>query len=183
MDKRVDFIFRRRSIRQFLAKPVAEKDIGTLLEAGMAAPSASNLKPWHFIAVTERKTLNALADAHPYGKMLAQATLAIAVCGDPSVSERYWDQDGAAATENILLAAPALGLGAVWIGIHPHPSHPQAVARLLGMPEHVLPFCLVYVGYAAENKPPRTHYDEKRVYWDRYEPRKRARPKNLKYKG
>lgn len=168
MDKRLDFIFKRRSIRQYEAKPIKDKDVTSLLEAGMAAPSASNLKPWHFVAVTDREKLNALADAHPYGKMLAHAGLAIAVCGDPAISERYWDQDGAAATENILLAAEALGLGAVWLGCHPRTERKTALRKVLGIPETIEILSLISIGWPGERKAARTQYDETRVHKEQW---------------
>jgi nitroreductase len=160
-------IFSRRSIRKYTAEPVSEADIQTLLEAAMAAPSASNNKPWHFVVVTQRETLDALAEAHPYGKMLAQATLCIAVCGDPAISD-YWEQDCSAATENLLLAATALGLGAVWLGVYPREQRVAFTRQILGIPENVSPLNLISIGHAAEDKEPRTQYDEARVHRGRW---------------
>ena len=112
----IQTIFSRRSIRKYTDEPVSDDDIKTMLEAAMAAPSASNSQPWHFVVVMERATLDALAEARPHGKMLAQATLCIAVCGDPGLSD-YWEQDCSAATENLRVAVAALGSGAVWLGM------------------------------------------------------------------
>jgi nitroreductase len=164
MDKRLDLIFRRRSIRRYQTKPIDRKDMRILLEAGMAAPSASNLKPWHFVTVTNRDRLKALADAHPYGKMLAKAALAIAVCADPSISGRYWEQDCSAATENVLLGASALGLGTVWLGCHPREERKTAIRKVLGIPDSIQILSLISVGYPAEEKEVRTQYDETRVH-------------------
>ncbi len=100
----VQTIFAGRSIRKYTSEPVGEETVKTLLETAMAAPSSANRKPWHFIVVTDRQTLDSLAEAHPYGKMLFEATLCIATCGDPAISERAWVQDCSAATENLLLA-------------------------------------------------------------------------------
>jgi nitroreductase len=163
----IQTIFFRRSIRKYTNEPVSEADIQTLLEAAMAAPSASNNKPWHFVVVTQRETLDALADAHPHGKMLAQAPLCIAVCGDPDLS-RYWEQDCSAATENLLLAATALGLGAVWLGVHPREDRITAVRQVLGIPDDVSPLNLISIGHPAEEKEPRTQYDEARVHRGRW---------------
>ena len=91
-------IFARRSIRKYTAKQVSKKNTKTMLEAAMAAPSSSNRKPWHFIVVTDRRTLDKLAKVHPYGKMLSEAPLCIAVCGDKTISPRYWAQDCSAAS-------------------------------------------------------------------------------------
>jgi nitroreductase len=159
----IETIFSRRSIRKYTGEPVSAGEIKTLLEAAMAAPSASNLKPWHFVVVTQRETLDALADAHPHGKMLAQAPLCIAVCGDPDLS-RYWVQDCSAATENLLLAVAALSLGAVWLGVHPRDDRIGFTRQILGISENIFPLNLISIGHPAEEKEPRTQYDEARVH-------------------
>ncbi|MEE8392183.1 MAG: nitroreductase family protein [Anaerolineae bacterium] len=164
----VQTIFARRSIRKYTDEPVSEEDIQTLLEAAMAAPSASNRKPWQFVVVTERQTLDALAEAHPHGKMLFQATLCIAVCGDLTEMERYWVQDCSAATENLLLAATALGLGAVWLGVYPKEPRVAFVRSILSLPEVITPLNLISIGHPAEEKEPRTQYDESRVHRERW---------------
>jgi nitroreductase len=163
MDPRLQNILARRSIRKYTAQAVSEADVISLLEAGMAAPSASNRKPWHFVAVTDRQALQALADAHPYGKMLAHAPLAIAVCGDPSISD-WWVQDCAAATENILIAAAALGLGAVWLGCHGREEREQAIRGVLGIPSGIGVLSLLSIGHPDEAKAARTQYDAARVH-------------------
>ncbi len=167
MDERLTFIFARRSIREFTSQPVSDRDVQALLEAGMAAPSARNSKPWHFIAVRERRVLDQLAQSHQYADPLLRATLGIVVCGVPGESE-YWVQDASAATENILLAATALGLGAVWLGIHPQPAREAHVRRVLGIPEAVTPLNLIAIGHPAEEKPPRTQFDPARVHYERF---------------
>jgi nitroreductase len=161
-------IFARRSIRKYMRKPVSEEDVKTMLEAAMAAPSASNRKPWHFIVVAERQILDNLAKAHPYGKMLLEAPLCIAVCGDKNISSRYWVQDCSAATENILLAATALGLGAVWLGVHPREERVNPIRKVLNIPENIVPLNLISIGYPAEKKEPRTQYDEERVHLENW---------------
>ena len=165
----LDLIFQRRSIRNYTDQPVSEALVQKLLEAAMAAPSAGNRKPWHFITVTKRAKLGALADSHPHAKMLYEASLCIVVCGTPTDSfegpgQAYWVQDCAAATENILLAATALGLGAVWLGVHPLEDRKQAVRELLSIPKDSVPLCLISVGHPAETKEPRTQYDAGRVH-------------------
>jgi len=156
-------IFARRSIRKYTAELVSEKDVRTMLEAAMAAPSASNRKPWHFIVVTDRRTLDKLAKVHPYGKMLSEAPLCIAVCGDKTISPRYWVQDCSAATENLLLSATALGIGAVWLGVHPR-ERVNPIRKVLNIPENIIPLNLISIGHPAEDKEPRTQYDELRVH-------------------
>lgn len=159
-------ILARRSIRAFTSEPVTEEQITRLLEAAMAAPSGRNSKPWHFVAVTQREMLNRLVFKSA-ADMLAQATLCICVCGEPAASE-FWVQDCSAATENILLAATGMGLGSVWIGVHPNPNQEQAVRDILGIPGHITPLNLIAIGHPAEQRPARTQYDESRVHRERW---------------
>ena len=164
----IDTILSRRSIRRYTQKPVSEEQIKTLLEAAMAAPSASNRKPWHFVVVTERETLNRLAEAHKYAKMLNEAPLCISVCGDQNVSERFWVQDCSAATENLLLAATALSLGAVWCGVYPSQERVKEISKILGIEAPIAPLNLIAIGHPAEEKEPRTQYDEGRIHKEKW---------------
>lgn len=185
MDPILEIIFSRRSIRQFTPQPLSEDTLIWLLKAAMAAPTACNSQPWEFIVVTEPDTLSEIRARLPFARY--QTPAAIVVCGNPgighnSAAEAHWVQDCSAATENILIAATGMGLGAVWIGVHPYPSKAKPIAELLGIPAEVAPFSIVYVGYPAEEKPARTQYDEHRVYWQCYQSRKRrAKIKNAKY--
>ena len=163
MDPRLDIIFARRSIRRYTNEPLTEGEIDSLLKAGMAAPSASNRQPWHFVTVTDKSALQALANVHPYAKMLPGAALAIAVCGDPSISD-WWVQDCSAATENILVAAAGLGLGGVWLGCHGRPEREQAVRDVLGIPQEVGVLSLLSIGRPNESREARTQYDPARVH-------------------
>ena len=162
----IDLILARRSIRAYTGDEVGDEDLKMLLDAGMAAPSANNRKPWHFVVVRRRDILNKLAEAHPYGKMLAEAGAAIAVCGDTETAPAYWIQDCSASTENILLAATAIGLGAVWLGCHPREERVSAIRRILNVPESFGILSLISIGHPAETKEPRTQYDESRVHRD-----------------
>jgi nitroreductase len=168
MDERLSTLFARRSVRKYTGAPVSEADVKAFLEAGMAAPSASNRKPWHFVAVTERAKLDQLAAIHPYGKMLSGAGLCIGVSGDRDISPDFWIQDCSAATENILVAAAMLGLGAVWLGVHPRAEREGNLKQFLGIPETVGLLCLVAVGHPAERPAARTQYDEGRVHRERW---------------
>ena len=147
-------IFTRRSIRKYDGRPIEQEKIDLLLKAAMYAPSARNKQPWHFIAVTDRETLDRLSAAHPYGKMLKEAALAIIVCGDRHIDdmEPYLVQDCSAATQNILLAAHGLGLGAVWLGMYPREKRISAVKEVLSIPGHILPVTMISLGYPAEEK-------------------------------
>jgi len=167
MDERLSFIFARRSVRRYQDEPVSDQDIRALLEAAMAAPSANNSRPWHFVAVTDREVLEALAARHPYGKMLPRAGLCIAVCADPSLSA-WWEHDCSAAVENILIAAAALGLGGVWLGVCGRAEREEAVREILHIPEKISVLCLVSIGHPAETPEPRTQYDRARVHHGRW---------------
>ncbi|MBN1316804.1 MAG: nitroreductase family protein [Anaerolineales bacterium] len=164
MDSKLKIIFSRRSIRQYTGEPLSNQEIQSLLEAGMAAPSASDKKPWHFVMATTKEQREALANAHPYGKMIANAGLAIAVCGDMTIAPDYWVQDCSAATENILVAAAGLGLGAVWLGCHPKTERVNAVRSVLNIPDHIGILSLISVGRPAEEKPARTQFDPSFVH-------------------
>lgn len=159
-----DMILSRRSIRKYSDEPVSDSDMQKLLEAGMAAPSANNFKPWHLVTVTSRETLDRLAEAHPYAKMLHTATAAIAVCAKIDISPDYWVQDCSAATENILVAAAGLGLGSCWLGVHPREERTRAIGAVLGIPEDIGILSLLAIGHPAEEKEARTQFDGSRVH-------------------
>ena len=163
MDERLSVIFARRSVRVYTHDPVGESEIESLLEAGMAAPSANNRCPWQFVVVRDRSLLGRLAKVHPYAKMLAGAPLAIVVCGERGISD-WWVQDCAAATENILIAAAALGLGAVWIGCHGKTAREEAVRRLLDIPAPIGVLSMISVGHPAVAAAPRTQYDAEKIH-------------------
>jgi nitroreductase len=162
-------ILTRRSIRNYTRQPVSVELIRQLMVAAMCAPSAGNEQPWHFIVVTQREQLDALAEVLPYGKMLRQAPLAVVVCGDPKLQthEGFWVQDCSAATQNILMAAHAKGLGAVWVGVYPKEERIAGIRRLMGVPEHVVPLCVVSIGYAASRVEPVNRYQEARIHLNR----------------
>jgi len=163
-------ILSRRSIRQYTAEPVSEALVKELLEAAMSAPSAGNEQPWHFIVIEDRKILDDIPTYHPYAQMLKSAPLAIMVCGDERLEKYpgYWVQDCAAATQNILIAAQAKGLGAVWLGVYPTEDRVRALKALLGIPTPVIPFSIIAVGNPDEQKDPADRYDPSRVRRDRW---------------
>src|SRR6056297_2684657 len=117
----IETIKTRRSIRKYKPQKIKEGTILEIIKAAMYAPSARNQQPWHFIIVNDEKKLNELAVIHPYGKMVSGASHAILICGDEKLelSSGYWPVDCAAATQNLLLAAPSIDLGAVWLGVYP----------------------------------------------------------------
>ena len=173
-------IITRQSIRMYTAEAVPDEVIQELLTAGMSAPSGGNSRPWHFVVVTAREQLDALAVLKP---VLERAPLAIVVCGDTRLPkyEGAWAINCALASQNVLLAAHARGLGAVWLSCYPVSDRVARVVELLSLPEHVLPLNMIAIGYPAEEKPSRTQYDKYKVYWQKYEKRKRrAKIKNAK---
>jgi nitroreductase len=163
-------IMTRRSIRTFTADPVSDSDIDTLLRAAMAAPSAGNQQPWRFVVVTEHAQLQALAEATPYAAPVGRAPLAIVVCGDTRAEKHpgYWVQDCSAAVQNTLVAVNAIGLGAVWIGVHPVAERSGNVARICGVPSGIVPLAMIAIGHPAEEKPPAERYEPAHVHRDRF---------------
>lgn len=163
-------IMTRRSIRRFMDRAVEEKEIETLLRAAMQAPSGHNLQPWHFIVITDRATLSAVPEFHPHAKMLHEAPAAVMICGDTRIEENieYINTDCSAATENLLLAAHDLGLGAVWLGIYPLERRVLEIRRLLSIPPQIIPIALVALGYAAEVKAPDDRFLPERVHRQRW---------------
>jgi nitroreductase len=146
----IDAILTRHSVRKFTGEKVDAKDIDTMLRAGMAAPSAVNVQPWAFIAVTDRNILDELCARLPYAKMLDRASAAIVVCGLPAKDDQFakdfWPLDCSASTENILLAAHGLGYGAVWTAVYPDPQRIAVVRAACQIPENVIPFNVIPVG-------------------------------------
>ncbi len=163
-------IMTRRSIRKYTDKPVSDEIIKKLLEAGMAAPSAGNQQAWHFVVINNRQILDEIPNIHPYSQMLTQAPVAILVCGNVE-DERYkgyWVQDCSAATENILLAAHGLGLGAVWLGVYPRKDRVDGICELLNIPKHIVPLSLISIGYPAEEKSKANRYDESKISYNHW---------------
>ncbi|OPY32463.1 MAG: nitroreductase A [Methanomassiliicoccales archaeon PtaU1.Bin124] len=166
----IDALLQRRSIRRYKHEPVSDDDVKYILRAGMSAPSAGNERPWHFIIVRERRSLDQIMTFQPYSQMMREAPMAILVCGDAK-AEKYkgfWPQDCAAAMENMLLAACTRGLGSVWLGIYPVEERMRPMADHMGLPSHVMPFSLMVLGHPAEEKPFSDRYDHARVHDERW---------------
>ena len=167
----LDLILSRRSIRKFTDEPVPHEILVDLLKAGMAAPSATNSRPWEFIVITDAEQLDSLRKVLPLGKY--NAPVAIIPCHNPLIASNpanllFWQQDCSAAVENILIAATAMGLGSVWIGVYPLHLLVRAVRRVIKAPVWITPLCVIQTGFPAQQKPPRTQYEEQRVHCDRY---------------
>ena len=168
LDKHMDPVLSRRSIRKYTNQPVSEESLRLLLKAAMVAPSAGDERPWHFVVIRRRNICLRMMDIHPHAHMLKRAPVSILICGDETLQKLrgFWVQDCAAATENILIEAQQLKLGAVWLGIYPMPGKVEAFRRLLNIPTYVVPFALVVVGHPAEHKEPAERFDESRVHRD-----------------
>jgi nitroreductase len=161
-----DPVLTRRSTRKYTDEPVDDATVERLLRAGMAAPSAGNQQPWKFIVVRDRATLTGITEWHPYARMLPSAPVAVVVLGDVGEAKwkGMWPQDCSACVENMLIEAELLGLGSVWLGVHPLPEREAALREQLGIPEHIVPFAIVPFGRPLERKEPADRYDEARVH-------------------
>ena len=162
----LDIILTRRSIRQYTNEQIPQEIIDQLLQAAMSAPSARNTQSWQFIVIKDLELLNKIPNFHPYSEMLKTAALAICVCGDYRLEKdvNYLNQNCSAASENILLAAHALGLGAVWLGVFPREKRVNGMIELLNLPDYVVPISLVSLGYPAEHKQKSDRFDRNKIH-------------------
>ncbi len=170
----LDNIATRTSVRAYTDQEVSDEMIETLLRAGMAAPTAMNRQPWEFIVVRGREQLDPLAEKLRYAKMLAQAPLAIVVCAKTNITladgtvveNNFWEHDASAATENILLAAHALGLGAVWTAASD--DRAPIVREALGIPADISPLAVIPIGYPAENPAPKDKWKPEKIHYGKW---------------
>jgi len=159
-------ILTRRSIRKYTHQEITKEQIYEVVKAGMYAPSARNQQPWHFVIVDDSELLNKISKIHPYAKMLTEAKWAIIVCGDEQLelSKGYWVVDCSAATQNILLAAHGLGLGAVWLGLYPREERKNAIKDLFQFPDNIQPLSLISIGYPNEEKELPERFKKERIH-------------------
>ena len=164
-------IFSRRSIRKYTPATIPEQCIQTILKAAMSAPSAFDERPWHFVVLQDGKQLNDLANKIDHTEMLREAALGILICGDEKLEKipGYWSQDCSACAQNLLLAAHALGLGAVWLAVYPLTDRMNTLRQVLGIPEDIIPFALISLGFPAEQLPPEDRYDASRVHNEKWQ--------------
>ena len=160
----------RRSVRAYTAEPVTDAKVGEILRCGMQAPSACNEQPWQFVVVRDKETLGKDSGINPYAAYAKNAPVAILVADDLSLEKcgGYWIEDTSACAENMLLAAHALGLGAVWTGIFPLPERVAAFRALLKMPETVTPMALLVMGYPAEHPAPKDRFLPERIHREKW---------------
>lgn len=168
-------ILTRVSVRRYTDEPVADEEISAILHAAMSAPSGVNKQPWEFIVVNEPELLHQLADTLPYAKMAAQAPLAIVICGNKErmltgVDDNLWEQDCSAASENVLLAAHALGLGGVWTCLYPHNDRIEPVKKILNIGDNLIPFNLIPIGHPLADHAPMNKWRPERIHFNRLSP-------------
>ena len=174
MNNAIETLMTRTSIRSFTDRPVSADTIEMLLRAGMAAPTAVNKQPWHFVVINDRAKLDELGGNGRQSQMWQESTLAIAVCGNmekalEGPAQAFWIQDCSAATENILLAAHALGLGAVWTGCYPMEERVANVSQVLNLPEHIVPLCVIVMGYPNEQPEPKDKWKVENISYNTFE--------------
>ena len=168
----IENIMTRTSIRQFTDRAISKDTLDLLVRAGMAAPTAVNAQPWAFVIITDKEILNRLNELKPWFN-LKTATAAIVVCGDMSKAiegpgREYWVQDCSAATENILLAAHAYGLGAVWCGVYPGEELVKGVSSVLDLPENIIPLNVITLGYPDENPEPKDKFKTENIHYQKW---------------
>jgi len=168
----IENIMTRTSIRKYKDQPVEQEKIDIMLKAAMAAPTALNLQPWHFIVIDDKNTLKLLSGQQPNN-----APLMIAVCGDTNKTTMpdgkgklpdFWVQDVSAATENLLLAAHAQGLGAVWTSVYPVMERVAEVANVLNCPENIIPLAVVRIGYPDESPKPKDKFKQENISYNKF---------------
>ncbi|WP_027471033.1 nitroreductase family protein [Saccharicrinis fermentans] len=169
----LEIIHKRKSVRNYTDKEVSKTQLETLVKAGMAAPTAVNKQPWAFIVVNDRAALDELGDHLPYAKMAKKASAAIVVCGDLTKAlegweQEFWIQDCSAASQNILLAAEALGLGAVWTAAYPAKDRMATVRRVLGLPKHIIPLNVIPIGYPKGIEKPKDKWRPENLHWGKW---------------
>jgi nitroreductase len=166
----LEAILTRRSVRNYIKKPISDQNIKELLDCAMSAPSAGNEQPWHFIIIDDPNILSKVPSFHNHAQMLNDASCAILVCGDMNLDKHngMWIQDCAAATQNILIAIRAKELGAVWLGIFPRKVRIKGMNDLLNLPDNIMPFSLISIGHPAVKQEKSNRFDESRIHHNKW---------------
>lgn len=169
----LDVIFSRRSIRHFKRDAIPDEKIEVLLRSGMAAPSTVGNNDWAFIVIKDKNQMRRIMEIKPgNADMLEESPVAVLICGDTDLAYSmpldYWVQDCSAAAENMLIAATAMGIGSVWLGIYPRKQRVEAIKEAFDLPENIIPLCAIALGIPAENKPKIDRYEASKVHFDRW---------------
>lgn len=166
----IEAILSRRSMRKYTDQPIEDAALEILLKAAMAAPSAGNQQPWHYIIVKNRDSLEQVTMIHPHAQMLTKAALGIVICADTQLEKfkDYYPLDCSAATQNMLLAAHALGIGACWLGIYPNTERMQGIRQLFSLPDHVVPVSMISMGYPSHPKNPGNRFNTERIHHEQW---------------
>ncbi len=166
----MDAVAARLHVRSYTNQVVTKESIRALLEAAMTAHSEGDERPWHFVVVEDVATRERIAETHPTAHIVVQSPAVILVCGDQTLQKHpgFWVQDCAAATQNILIKAQAMGLGAMWFGIYPVEGRVQSIRKILDLPLAATPFSLTTVGYPAEHNGLKCPYNASRVHFERW---------------
>lgn len=160
----------RRSVRAYTDKDISDEDINKLIDAAMIAPSAGNARPWQFIIIRDKETLLKIKDVNPYAKMADNAKAAIMICGDLSLEkyQGFWVQDCSAATQNLLLASTALGIGSVWTGVYPIEERVEKFTKMLNLPENIIPLSLTILGYPKKEPKAESRFEENKIHLEKW---------------
>lgn len=163
-----EIILSRRSIRRYKDEKIDPDSVKKIIRAAMYAPSAVNKRPWNFIIIEDKLQMGKVMEIHPNSKMLRYASHAILICGDENLQhdDGYWIADCGAATQNLLLAAHGMGIGACWIGIYPRIQRMKDISSIFKLPAHIKPFALVSLGYPDETKDIPERYEEEKVFFE-----------------
>lgn len=168
----LSLIHSRKSVRKFTPEPVSKEDLITIMKAGMAAPSGHDARPWSFIALTDRNTMMLLRKELEWARALDYSPAAIVVCGDMNKVDKrnpeFWITDTSAATQNMLLAIEAMGLGGVWSTLYPGEDRMAYTRKVLNLPEHIMPMCIIPIGHPTGVEKPKDKFDEKNIHWEKW---------------
>lgn len=167
-------ILSRKSVRSYTDEAVSRQQLDTLVRAAMAAPTGKDMRPWKFVVIDDKNVMKQLAAQLPKAKMLTEAQAAILVCGDLSIKDKdgksstNWAFDCSAASENLLLQAEAMGLGAVWTGVYPYDERMDAIKKVVELPDSIVPFSLIPIGHPKGDPQPKDKYDKDNIHYNKY---------------
>ena len=161
-------IFNRKSVRQYTEREISQDVLDNLLRAGMAAPSSRDRRPWHFIVISDKEILDNLGGQLRNAFFMAGANKAIVVCGDEELSDNCWFVDCSAVTQNILIAAESMGLGAVWTAVYPYDDRADIVRETFGLQKNIHAFAIIPLGYPLEKNEPKNKFDESRIHYNKW---------------